>query len=115
MILETLKFWTCVNTRPGEMRNQEFINEWYDKIIEVIDIMDPILFGSTTLDYLPEGYIKDFLAYYYNWADKNGKEVVVTTRPCITIPGAGVRDLELGQEPNITYNDWITGHYSDIK
>ena len=24
------------------------------------------------------------------------------------IPGAGVRDLELGQEPNVTYHDWIT-------
>jgi hypothetical protein len=34
--------------------------------------------------------------------------VVVTYKGHDIIPGAGVRDLELGQEPNITYNDWIT-------
>ena len=94
---------------PGEMRNQEFINEWYDKIIEVIDNYGPdFIWIDFALDALPEGYIKDFLAYYYNWADKNGKEVVVTYKDHDIIPGAGVRDLELGQEPDVTYNDWIT-------
>jgi alpha-L-fucosidase len=95
--------------QPGEMRNQEFINEWYDKIIEVIDKYGPdFIWFDFALDSLPEGYVKDFLAYYYNWAEKNGKEVVVTYKDHDIIPGAGVRDLELGQEPNITYNDWIT-------
>ncbi len=61
------------------MRNQEFINEWYDKIIEVIDKYGPdFIWFDFALDSLPEGYVKDFLAYYYNWAEKNGKEVVVT-------------------------------------
>jgi alpha-L-fucosidase len=74
--------------QPGEMRN--FI--WFD----------------FALDALPEGYVKDFLAYYYNHADEKKKEVVVTYKGHDIVPGAGVRDLELGQEPNITYNDWIT-------
>jgi hypothetical protein len=52
--------------------------------------------------------VKDFLAYYYNHAEENGKKVVVTYKDHDIIPGAGVRDLELGQEPEITYNDWIT-------
>ncbi len=95
--------------QPGEMINQEFINEWYNKIIEVIDKYGPdFIWFDFALDSLPEGYVKDFLAYYYNWAEKNGKEVVVTYKDHDIIPGAGVRDLELGQEPNVTYNDWIT-------
>lgn len=94
---------------PGEMRSQEFIDEWYGKIIEVIDNYGPdFIWFDFALDSLPEGYVKDFLAYYYNWADANGKEVVVTYKDHDIIPGAGVRDLELGQEPAITYNDWIT-------
>jgi len=93
----------------GAMRNQEFITEWYDKIIEVIDKYGPdLIWFDFALDSMPEGYILDFLAYYYNWAEKNGKEVAVTYKGHDLIPGAGVRDLELGQEPEITYNDWIT-------
>jgi alpha-L-fucosidase len=93
----------------GEKRNQEFIDEWYGKIIEVIDNYSPdFIWFDFALDNIPEGYVKDFLAYYYNHAYKEGKEVVVTYKDHDIIPGAGVRDLELGQEPNITYNDWIT-------
>jgi alpha-L-fucosidase len=95
--------------QPGEMRNQEFIDEWYGKIIEVIDNYSPdFIWFDFALDALPEGYVKDFLAYYYNHADEKKKEVVVTYKGHDIVPGAGVRDLELGQEPNITYNDWIT-------
>jgi len=94
---------------PGEKRNQAFIDEWYGKIIEVIDNYSPdFIWFDFALDDIPEGYVKDFLAYYYNHADKAKKEVVVTYKDHDIIPGAGVRDLELGQEPNITYNDWIT-------
>jgi len=94
---------------PGEKRNQDFIDEWYGKIIEVIDNYSPdFIWFDFALDDIPEGYVKDFLAYYYNHAADAGKEVVVTYKGRDIIPGAGVRDLELGQEPNITYNDWIT-------
>jgi len=93
----------------GAMRNQEFLNEWYGKIIEVIDNYSPdFIWFDFALDAIPEGYVKDFLAYYYNHAEKNGKKVVVTYKDHDLIPGSGVRDLELGQEPEITYNDWIT-------
>jgi alpha-L-fucosidase len=94
---------------PGARRNQAFIDEWYGKIIEVIDNYSPdFIWFDFALDESPEGYVKDFLAYYYNHAVTADKEVVVTYKGHDIIPGAGVRDLELGQEPNITYNDWIT-------
>ena len=94
---------------PGEMRNQEFIDEWYDKIIEVIDNYSPdFIWFDFALDSIPEGYVKDFLAYYYNDAEAKGKEVVVTYKGNDLVPATGVRDLELGQESKITYHEWIT-------
>jgi len=93
----------------GAMRNQEFLDEWYGKIIEVIDNYSPdFIWFDFALDSIPEGYVKDFLAYYYNYAEANGKEVVVTYKGNDLVPGSGVRDLELGQEPKITYHEWIT-------
>jgi alpha-L-fucosidase len=93
----------------GAMRNQEFLDEWYGKIIEVIDNYDPdFIWFDFALDQIPEGYVKDFLAYYYNHATEKGKEVVVTYKGNDVVPGTGVRDLELGQEASITYHEWIT-------
>jgi len=99
---------------PGEKRNQEFLDEWYGKIIEVIDNYGPdFIWFDFALDEIPEGYVKDFLAYYYNDAAANNKEVVVTYKGHDLVPGTGVRDLELGQEPNLTYNEWITDNSVD--
>ncbi|MCG7852715.1 MAG: alpha-L-fucosidase [Methanosarcinaceae archaeon] len=93
----------------GAMRNQAFLDEWYGKIIEVIDNYSPdFIWFDFALDSIPEGYVKDFLAYYYNDAEAKGKEVVVTYKGNDLVPGSGVRDLELGQEPKITYHEWIT-------
>jgi alpha-L-fucosidase len=93
----------------GAMRNQEFLDEWYGKIIEVIDNYSPdFIWFDFALDSIPEGYVKDFLAYYYNDADQKGKEVVVTYKGNDLVPKTGVRDLELGQEASITYHEWIT-------
>ncbi|MHC4265827.1 MAG: alpha-L-fucosidase, partial [Planctomycetota bacterium] len=95
--------------QPGEKRNQEFIDEWYNKIIEVIDNYSPdFIWYDFALDEIPEGYVKDFLAYYYNHAEEKGKQVVVTYKGNDLVPATGVRDLELGQEASITYHEWIT-------
>ena len=95
--------------KKGAMRNQAFIDEWYGKIIEVIDKYSPdFIWFDFALDSIPEGYVKDFLAYYYNDAEARGKEVVVTYKDNDLVPATAVRDLELGQEPKITYHEWIT-------
>ena len=99
---------------PGEMRNQEFLDEWYGKIIEVIDNYSPdFIWFDFALDEIPEGYVKDFLAYYYNDAAAKNKEVVVTYKGHDLVPGTGMRDLELGQMPHLTYNEWITDNSVD--
>jgi alpha-L-fucosidase len=98
----------------GAMRNQEFIDEWYGKIIEVIDNYSPdFIWFDFALDAIAEGYVKDMLAYYYNHAEAANKEVVVTYKGHDLVPGAGIRDLELGQMPYLTYNEWITDNSVD--
>lgn len=98
----------------GAVRNQEFLDEWYGKIIEVIDNYSPdFIWFDFALNDVAEGYVKDFLAYYYNHALDNNKEVVVTYKGHDMVPGSGIRDLELGQEPNLTFNEWITDNSVD--
>jgi len=93
----------------GEKPSKEFIEEWHGKIIEVINKYDPdFLWFDFGLDIIQEEYIKDFLAYYYNKAEASGKEVVVTYKDHDLAPGTGLVDLELGQERNLTYHEWIT-------
>ena len=95
--------------KPGALRNKEFLDEWYGKIIEVIDGYSPdFIWFDFALDSIAEGYVKDFLAYYYNHAVENDKEVLVTYKGNDLVPATGVRDLELGQETGITYHEWIT-------
>jgi alpha-L-fucosidase len=92
-----------------EKPSKEFIEEWHGKIIEVIDKYDPdFLWFDFALDIIQEDYIKDFLAYYYNKAKASGKEVVVTYKDHDLPPGVGLVDLELGQERDLTYHEWIT-------
>jgi alpha-L-fucosidase len=55
-----------------------------------------------------ESYVKDFLAHYYNQAETRGKEVVVTYKGHDLPAGVGLVDLELGQERELTYHEWIT-------
>lgn len=93
----------------GEARSQEFLDEWYGKLIEVVDIYDPdFVWFDFELDKIREDYVKDFVAYYYNTAIENNKEVVISYKHHDLPPGVALLDLELGQEPELTHYDWIT-------
>lgn len=93
------------NERP----NKEFIDEWHGKLIEVIDKYSPdLMWFDFGLEMLPESAIQDYLAYYYNHAVKNGKQVVVTYKDHDLPPGVGVVDLERGRMEKLTYHNWLT-------
>jgi len=93
----------------GEEPSKEFLEEWYGKLIEVVDNYEPdFIWFDFALDIIREDYIKNFIAYYYNHAAQKGKEVVITYKGHDFPPGVGLLDLELGQEPKLTYYPWIT-------
>ena len=89
--------------------NKEFLDRWEGKMKEVIEKYGPdFVWFDFGLQLVPDWYKQDFLAYYYNWAAAQKKEVVVTYKGHHLPPGTGLLDLELGQEAALTYYEWIT-------
>jgi alpha-L-fucosidase len=88
---------------------KEFLDRWEGKMKEVIEKYEPdFVWFDFGLQLVPDWYKQDFLAYYYNRAAAQKKEVVVTYKTHDLPPGAGLLDLELGQEADLTYYEWIT-------
>ena len=93
----------------GAVPNKAFLDEWYGKLIEVVDKYDPdFMWFDFALDRIREDYVKKYVAYYYNKAAERGKDVVISYKHHDLPPGVGLYDLELGQEPDLTHYDWIT-------
>jgi len=93
----------------GALPDKAFLDKWKGKIVEVIDKYDPdFIWFDFGLRLVTDSYKQDMLAYYYNHALTQNKEVVVTYKSNDLPPGAGLLDWEMGQEPELTYYDWIT-------
>jgi alpha-L-fucosidase len=89
--------------------SKAFLDQWKGKIIEVIDKYSPdFIWFDFGFELITDSYKQEMLAYYYNWALKNKKEVVVSYKGHDMPPGAGLFDLEQGQESELTYYEWIT-------
>ena len=97
-----------------ELPDTEYLDQWRDKIIEVIDGYGPdLLWFDFGLGGIPERYRREMLSYYYNKAEELGKEVVVTFKEMPKgwnhlPPGTGIADLELGKMNELTHYQWIT-------
>ena len=93
----------------GALPDKEFLDQWEGKIIEVIDKYDPdFIWFDFGLRLITDSYKQDMLSYYYNKAAERKKEVVVSYKSHDLPPGAGLLDLELSQEADLTYYEWIT-------
>lgn len=93
----------------GAKPDKAFLDQWKGKIIEVIERYEPdFIWFDFGLKVITDCYKQEVLAYYYNRAAANRKEVVVSYKGHHLPPGAGLIDWELGQEPNLAYYEWIT-------
>ena len=93
----------------GAVPNKQYLDEWYNKLTEVVDKYDPAyMWFDFALDIVLEDYVKNYVAYYYNKAIDRGKDVLISYKHDDLPPGVGIYDLELGQEPELTHYDWIT-------
>lgn len=93
----------------GAVPSKEFLDEWYGKLIEVVDKYDPdFMWFDFALDRIREDYVKNYVAYYYNKAAERGKDVVISYKDHDLPPGVALLDHELGQEPELTHYEWIT-------
>jgi alpha-L-fucosidase len=113
---------------PREERpDKEYLDIWKNKLIEVVDRYQPdMLWFDFCLGKIRESYRRDFLAYYYNQAEKWDREVVVAYKAFKgwhdLPPMAGLIDFELGKMHELTPNVWLTdtsvdagGHWSYVK
>jgi len=93
----------------GAQPSKAFLDDWKGKVVEVIDKYSPdFLWFDFGLGFVPESYKRELLAYYYNQAAARNKEVIVTYKDHDLPVGIGINDLELGQENDLTYHEWIT-------
>ncbi len=61
------------------MPGKEFLDEWYGKLIEIVDKYDPdFMWFDFALERIREDYVKNYVAYYYNKAAERGKDVVIS-------------------------------------
>lgn len=97
-------YWAAMD-KPS----QTFLETWKGKTLEVIDQYQPdLIWWDFGLRFIQEHYKREVMAYYYNHAERLGKEVVITYKWHDLVPGAGVIDLELGRFDTLTYHEWIT-------
>jgi len=86
-----------------------FVNLWYNKIIEVVKKYNPdLVYFDNKLNIIPEQKRRDFLSFYYNFADKNSQEVVCTYKFTEMAAGAAVLDLERSRMAEKKSFLWLT-------
>lgn len=94
---------------PEALPDKEFLDEWKGKLIEAVDSYDPdLVWFDFGIELIQQSYKEEFAAYYFNRAAEKGKDVTITYKKHNMPPGVGINDLELGQELNMTYSEWIT-------
>jgi alpha-L-fucosidase len=76
------------------MPEDEWQLMWKEKCIEVIDKYQPdIIYHDAWLERVNQDYLKSYMAYFFNDAAKNGREVIVTYKGD-DIKGGGMLDHE---------------------
>jgi alpha-L-fucosidase len=91
--------------QQGKEKNEAF---WLNKHKEIIDNYKPdIIYQDFNLHIISQPVLLQFLAYYYNKAVENDKEVVATFKDGLNTKCA-VLDYERGGPVDITENYWLT-------
>jgi alpha-L-fucosidase len=102
------------------MPHKEWLQMWLDKCNEVVDKYHPdIMYFDAYMDQIPEKYLQNYLAHYFNEAAKKNQEVIVTYKNKDMPPEVGMLDHEMSNPDSIIAKPWLcdyaigTGyHYS---
>lgn len=93
----------------GDVPNQEFLDEWKGKLVEVVDKYSPdFVWFDFGLDIIREDYVRDFVNYYYNKGIDRNQDVIISYKHHDLPPGVGLHDYELGAPDGLTQYNWIT-------
>ncbi len=90
------------------MPHDEWLRMWLDKSNEVVDKYSPdIVYFDAWMDQIPEQYKLDFLAHYFNHAQKEGKEVIFTYKYKEFPRTIGMLDHERSNPEEIDSIPWL--------
>ncbi|TWT31025.1 Alpha-L-fucosidase [Posidoniimonas corsicana] len=93
----------------GYMPRDQFLGMWLAKLTEVIDNYSPdLIWFDSWLDEIPDQQKMRFLAHYFNQADEEGQQVLVTYKQQDLPQDVGVLDLEKGGMGDLTEFTWLT-------
>jgi alpha-L-fucosidase len=77
------------------MKHDLWLAMWRDKLIEVIDSYAPdLIYHDSWLKQIPERYVLEYLAHYFNRAEERGAEVAVTYKNDDLPSDIGMEDIE---------------------
>jgi alpha-L-fucosidase len=99
-----------LNYLYGNIPEDKWLEEiWFGKLKEVIDKYRPdIIWFDSWLDQIPENYRKKFCAYYFNEAEKDGKEVVIVRKQNDLPLEVSIEDLEKSRKNRLDKKTWMT-------
>jgi alpha-L-fucosidase len=101
-------YWKVYDDKDAPV-DQEFLKDWLKRTIELIDKYEPDVlwfdFGWHRDEFLPHRL--ELVSYYYNWAEKVGKEVVMNYKDHV-FDGAAVFNVERGKLAGIREDYWQT-------
>lgn len=93
-----------------------FNDEWLNRLKAIIDNYSPdLIWFDNKMDIIGEKHRKEFLSYYYNHAQKNQQEVVVTYKFYDLAKGSAVLDVERARMSQLKQYPWLTDDSIDWK
>ncbi len=88
---------------------ERFMNEWWAKLKEYIDVYQPdLLWFDWWLEHLDEDARQKFLAYYYNKGKEWNKDVAVCFKETTFPEETAIRDYERGRPNQPKSQAWLT-------
>ena len=99
--------------RDSDFADADFLETWFSEITELIDGYGPdLMWFDFGLGKIPDRYRRHMLAYYYNWAQRNDRDVCVAfkgKKDVLNLPPlTGLYDLEVGKMNEMTIHPWLT-------
>ena len=95
--------------KSTDLMDAKFLKDWYGQIAEVVDAYDPdMIWFDADMRRIPDRYRREMMAYYFNKAEASGKEVTIAHKFFQLGPNAGIYDLEVGKNNELTAHPWLT-------
>jgi alpha-L-fucosidase len=93
----------------GNIPRMQFLELWKGKLLEVIDKYHPdLIWFDSWLHEIPDLYKMEFLAHYFNQAEEQNQEVVVTFKQQDLPREVAIDDFEKGRADSLTGHAWLT-------